>query len=91
MERDAGEHINLEISDPHHVIDLTQILNLLALLLSIILCLLLFQAIWQELTLKTHPNMGSKGGVHKGDNPWDVDENIDFPSLRNCGRRFLYR
>jgi len=45
MERDAGKHINLEILDPHHVIDLTPILNLLALLLSIILCLLLFQAI----------------------------------------------
>jgi hypothetical protein len=45
MERDAGKHINLEILDPHHVIDSTQIPNLLALLLSIILCLLLFQAI----------------------------------------------
>jgi hypothetical protein len=45
MERDAEKHINLEILDLHHVIDLTQILNLLALLLSIILCLLLFQAI----------------------------------------------
>jgi hypothetical protein len=45
MERDARKHINLEILDPHHVIHLTQILNLLALLLSIIFCLLLFQAI----------------------------------------------
>jgi hypothetical protein len=45
MERDVEKHINLEILDPHHVIDLTQIPNLLALLLSIILCLLLFQAI----------------------------------------------
>jgi hypothetical protein len=45
MERDAEKHIDPEILDPHHVIDLTQILNLLTLLLSIILCLLLFQAI----------------------------------------------
>ena len=62
MKRDAEKHINPEILDPHHVIDLTPILNLLALLLSIILCLLLFQAIWQELTLKTHPKHERQGG-----------------------------
>jgi len=45
MEKDAGKHINLEILDPYHVIDSTQILNLFALLLSIVFCLLLFQAI----------------------------------------------
>jgi hypothetical protein len=45
MGRDAGKHINLEILDPHHVIDLSQILNLFTLFLSIIFCLLLFQAI----------------------------------------------
>jgi hypothetical protein len=45
MERDAGKYINLEILDSHHVIDLTQIPNLLALILSIMFCLLLFQAI----------------------------------------------
>jgi len=65
MEKDAGKHINLEILDPYHVIDSTQILNLFALLLSIVFCLLLFQAIWQELNLKTHPDMGGKGGAHK--------------------------
>jgi len=45
MKRDDEKHINPEILDPHDVIDLIQILNLLALLLSIILCLLLFKAI----------------------------------------------
>ncbi len=45
MERDTERHINLETLDLHHVPDLAQILNLLALLLSIILCFLLFQAI----------------------------------------------
>ena len=45
MERDAEKHTTLEILNPHHVIYLTPILNFLALLLSIILCLLLFRAI----------------------------------------------
>ena len=45
MERDAGKYINVEIFDSHQVIDLTHIPNLVALILSIILCLLLFQAI----------------------------------------------
>jgi hypothetical protein len=31
----------------------------------------------------------SRGDPNKGDNPGDVDENNDFPSLGNCGRRVL--
>ena len=52
MERDAGKYINVETSDSHQVIDLTHIPNLVALIFSIMLCLLLFQAIWQDLNLK---------------------------------------
>jgi hypothetical protein len=44
MGRDVGKYISVEILDSHHVIDLTHILNLVALILSMILCLLLFQA-----------------------------------------------
>ena len=45
MERDAEKYINVEIFDSHQVIDLTHIPNLVALIFSIMLCLLLFQAI----------------------------------------------
>lgn len=45
MGRDDGEHMNVETLDSRHVIDLTLILNLVALIFSMILCYLLFQAI----------------------------------------------
>jgi len=45
MGRDAGKNINVEIFDSHHLIDLTHIPNLIALIFSIILCFLLFRAI----------------------------------------------
>jgi hypothetical protein len=45
MGRDTGRYINVEICDSHQVIDLTHIPNLVALIFSIMLCLLLFQAI----------------------------------------------
>jgi hypothetical protein len=32
--------------------------------------------------------MEGKRGVHKGDKQGNIDENNDFPSLGNCGRRF---
>ena len=45
MGREDGEHMNVETLDAHQVIDLTLILNLAALIFSMILCYLLFQAI----------------------------------------------
>ena len=40
-----GKYINVEIFDSHQVIDFTHIPNLVALIFSMILCFLLFQAI----------------------------------------------
>jgi hypothetical protein len=45
MERGVKKRINAEICDSHQVVDLTLILNLVALVFSMILCYLLFQAI----------------------------------------------
>jgi hypothetical protein len=45
MKGDVGKRINMETLGSHQVIDLTPILNLVALIFSIILCYLLFQAI----------------------------------------------
>ena len=45
MGRNDGKHMNVETLDSHQVIDLTLILNLVALIFSMILCFLLFQAI----------------------------------------------
>jgi len=45
MEGDVRKYINVRIFDSHQVTNLTQIPNLVALIFSIIFCLLLFQAI----------------------------------------------
>ncbi|MBP1695750.1 MAG: hypothetical protein H6Q41_938, partial [Deltaproteobacteria bacterium] len=45
MGRNDGKHMNVETLDSHQVIDLTLVLNLVALIFSMILCYLLFQAI----------------------------------------------
>jgi hypothetical protein len=45
MGRDTGKYINVEICESNQVTNLTRIPNLVALIFSIILCFLLFQAI----------------------------------------------
>jgi len=45
MGKDAAEYIHVEIFDSHYVIDLTHIPNQVALIFSIIFCLLLFRAV----------------------------------------------
>jgi hypothetical protein len=44
-ERDMGKYINVEICELNQVTNLTRIPNLVALMLSMILCFLLFHAI----------------------------------------------